>query len=96
VSSFQHKELQIVADCDSNIQLGVLTKASVDEAIEFAKTIKAVAIHPNHALLSRENVKRAQNEGFKVYTWTVNDIETINRMKSYHVDGIISDFPDRL
>lgn len=96
VSSFQHKELQIVADCDSKIQLGVLTKASVDEAIEFAKAIKAVAIHPNHALLSRENVKQTQKEGYKVYTWTVNDIETINRMKSYHVDGIISDFPDRL
>jgi glycerophosphoryl diester phosphodiesterase len=96
VSSFQHKELQIVADCDSNIQLGVLTKANVDEAIEFAKIIKAVAVHPNQALLSKENVKRAQNEGYKVYTWTVNDVKTINRMKSYHVDGIISDFPDRL
>ena len=96
VSSFQHKELQIVADCDSNIQLGVLTKASVDEAVEFAKTIKAVAIHPNHALLSKANVKRAQDEVFIVYTWTVNDLETISRMKRYQVNGIISDFPDRL
>lgn len=96
VSSFQHTELQIMAGCDSNIQLGVLTKANVYEAIEFAKRIEAIAIHPNYALLSKRNVKHAHDEGFKVITWTVNDLETINRMKSYHVDGIISDFPDRL
>jgi len=96
VSSFQHHELEDVFNTDKNIPLGVLTKANVDEAIEFAKTINAVAIHPNFALLTPENVKRAQSQGYKVNTWTVNDHETIERMKTYGVDTIISDFPDRL
>jgi glycerophosphoryl diester phosphodiesterase len=96
LSSFQHHELEDVFKIDKNIPLGVLTKASVTEAIEFAKTINAVAIHPNFALLTSENVKRAQSKGYKVYTWTVNDEETIQRMKSYKVDGIISDVPDKL
>jgi glycerophosphoryl diester phosphodiesterase len=96
VSSFQHNELKAVFEIDKKIPLGVLSKASVDEAIEFAKIINAVAIHPNYALLTSENVKRAQNKGYKVYTWTVNDEQTIKRMKSYGVDGIISDAPDLL
>ena len=76
--------------------LGVLTKASVNASIRFAKTIKAVAIHPNFALLSKNNVKEAQDEGFKVNAWTVNDYESIERIKSYGVDAIISDYPDRI
>ncbi|GGG40209.1 glycerophosphodiester phosphodiesterase [Bizionia arctica] len=96
VSSFQHRELQDVFNIDKQMPLGILTKASVAEAIEFAETVKACAIHPNFALLTSENVIRAQTKGFKVYTWTVNEEQTIERMKSYNVDGIISDFPDRL
>lgn len=96
VSSFQHHELETVFKLDKQIPLGVLTKASMDEAIEFAKTINAFAIHPNYALLTIANVKRAQQMGYKVHTWTVNDEQTILRMKRYNVDGIISDVPDKL
>ncbi|WP_242084378.1 glycerophosphodiester phosphodiesterase [Aestuariivivens sediminis] len=96
VSSFQHHELEDLFKRDKTIPLGVLTKANVVEAIEFAETIHAVAIHPNFALLTYENVKYAQALGYKVITWTVNDKETIERMINYGVDGIISDNPDQL
>lgn len=96
ISSFQRKELEAVYNFDKKMPLGVLTKASVNASIRFAKTINAVAIHPNFALLSKNNVKEAQDEGFKVNAWTVNDFESIERIKSYGVDAIISDFPDRI
>jgi glycerophosphoryl diester phosphodiesterase len=96
ISSFQHHELEDVYNINPNFRLGVLTKASVTDALEFAQTINAYAIHPNYALLSKDNVKLAQNEGYKVITWTVNDHESIKRMISYGVDAIISDNPDRL
>lgn len=96
ISSFQHQELMDVFKLNSNIPLAVLSKASVEEALELAKTIKAKAIHPNYAILTRDNVKLAQDFGYKVNTWTVNDDDTIQRMKDYGVDGIISDVPDRL
>ncbi|WP_336129537.1 glycerophosphodiester phosphodiesterase [Mesoflavibacter sp. CH_XMU1422-2] len=96
ISSFQRKELEAIYAIDNKMPLGVLTKASVNASIRFAKTVKAVAIHPNFALLSKNNVKEAQNEGFKVNAWTVNDYESIERIKSYGVDAIISDYPDRI
>ena len=66
ISSFQHHELETVYKLNNQLRLGVLTKASVLEAIEVAKTINAYAIHPNVALLTRDNVNLAQNQGYKV------------------------------
>ncbi|QDO93566.1 glycerophosphodiester phosphodiesterase [Formosa sediminum] len=96
VSSFQHQELETVFKVNKDIPLGVLTKANMVEAIVFAKTINAKAIHPGAAIVTRDNVKLAQSKGYDVNVWTVNDEETINRMKDYGVNAIISDNPDRL
>ena len=96
VSSFQKTELLEISQISPNLQLGVLTQASVTEALSFAIKIKAYSIHPNFTILSPANVVKAQQLGFKVFTWTVNEKRDILRMKDYKVDGIISDFPDRL
>jgi glycerophosphoryl diester phosphodiesterase len=37
-----------------------------------------------------------QNAGFKIYTWTVNEPEEISAMKEMGVDGIITNFPERV
>lgn len=96
VSSFQHEELKTVYNLNKNISLAVLTKASITEAMDFAKTIKAKAIHPNVSLVTAENIKGAQQNGYLVNVWTVNDNKAIKRMNDYQVNGIISDFPDKL
>lgn len=96
LSSFQQKELVKVYEIDKNIPLAVLTKANVADAITFAKTIDSKIIHPNFALLTEDNVKLSQQEGYTINTWTVNDPETIARMKRYGVNGIISDVPDKI
>jgi glycerophosphoryl diester phosphodiesterase len=96
VSSFQREELHIMSEINKNIPLGILTQASVTQAWEWAEEFSAKAIHPHYTLLTESNVKKAQQAGFKVYTWTINDIEDIERIKGYNVDGIISDFPDLL
>jgi len=96
VSSFQREELLIMHEVNKNIPLGILTQASVTQAWEWAMEFSAKAIHPHYSLLTESNVKKAQQAGLKVYTWTINDTEDIERIKSYHVDGIISDFPELL
>lgn len=96
VSSFQREELLIMSDINKNIPLGILTQASVTQAWEWAEEFSAKAIHPHYTLLTESNVKKAQQAGLKVYTWTINDVEDIERIKHYNVDGIISDFPERL
>lgn len=96
VSSFEKQELEEVYKTNKNIPLAILTTAGTKDAIKFAEAIEAKAIHPHYFLLNSENVRELQAKGFKVNTWTVNDKETITRMKQYGVDAIISDFPDRI
>jgi glycerophosphoryl diester phosphodiesterase len=96
VSSFQREELQILSELNKNIPIGILTQASVTQAWEWAEEFSAKAIHPHYSLLTESNVKKARQAGLKVYTWTINDAEDIERIKAYDVDGIISDFPELL
>jgi len=96
VSSFQHEELEAMSTINKNIHLGVLTQASVTEAWELAEKVNAKALHPHFSLLTESNVRKAQDAGFNIYTWTVNEPEDIARIKSYGIDGIISDYSERL
>ena len=96
VSSFDWKMLEEVHLLNPKIRIGVLTEESIGEALAFAKKIKAFSIHPNYVLLSIENVALVQEKGFKVYPWTVNSNEDFQKIKSFNVNGIISDFPDRI
>lgn len=96
VSSFDWNALKEVRSLNSKIPIGILTHTDLDLAMAFAKFIKAEAIHPHFHLLTKENTLQMQNEGLKVFPWTVNEIEDIQKMKSFNVNGIISDFPDRL
>ncbi len=98
VSSFNWDELELFRAIDKNTPVGVLVSKSmsVNEAIEFGKKINAQAIHPNFKLLNNKAVKKIKNNGFKIYTWTVNNEDDINFMKKLKVDGIISDYPDRI
>jgi glycerophosphoryl diester phosphodiesterase len=45
---------------------------------------------------TKEMVDGAHAAGMKVIPWTVNDIATMNRLIDIGVDGIITDYPDRL
>ena len=98
VSSFNWDELELFRSIDKNTPVGVLVSKSmsINEAIEFGKKINAQAIHPNFKLLNDKAVKKIKNNGFKIYTWTVNNEDDINFMKKLKVDGIISDYPDRI
>lgn len=96
VSSFQKNELFQMRQLDEKTPLGVLSKASVSEAIELGKLLNAEAIHPSLGIITRDSVKNSHKAGFKVNVWTVNEPNDIARMIDFGVDGIISDFPDRL
>lgn len=96
LSSFQREELQIMSKDNPDAHLGVLTQASVAQAWEWAEEFKAKAIHPHYTLLTESNVEKAKQADYKIYTWTVNEPDDIARIKALGVDGIISDYPERL
>jgi glycerophosphoryl diester phosphodiesterase len=96
ISSFDWNALQEVRFHDDILRIGVLTETNIDLALAFSKFIKAYSIHPYYHLLMKENVIQMQSKNFKVYPWTINEPEDIIFVKSLNVDGIITDFPDRI
>jgi glycerophosphoryl diester phosphodiesterase len=47
-------------------------------------------------LVSVDIVRAAHDRGLDVLTWTVNDLAAMRALVQQGVDGIISDFPERL
>jgi glycerophosphoryl diester phosphodiesterase len=50
---------------------------------------------PDMALLDKETVAIMQKKKIRVIPWTVNEVEEMKKMKSWGVDGIITDYPNR-
>ncbi|UFH35996.1 glycerophosphodiester phosphodiesterase [Flavobacterium acetivorans] len=96
VSSFDWNALQQIRFLNDEIPIGILTETNLDLALAFAKFIQAKSIHPHFHLLTKENTKRMQEKGFQVFPWTVNEQEDLKKIKSFNVNGIITDFPDRI
>lgn len=96
ISSFDWNMLEETSNLNPNIPIGVLTEEDLSKALAFAEKIKAKAIHPDFQLLNENNVLQMQDKGFLVLPWTVNSEEDIQKVKSYKVNGIISDNPDKI
>ena len=96
ISSFKWDELREIRRLNPDIQIAVLTEEDPLKALSVAKELNAVAINPNYTTLTKENTSNIQDEGFKVYTWTVNEPSEIEKMKALGVDGIITNYPERV
>ena len=96
ISSFDWNALQQVAFLNDKIPIGVLTETDLDLALAFAKFIQAKSIHPHFHLLTKENTAQIQKKGLQVFPWTINELEDIQKIKKFNVNGIITDFPNRI
>lgn len=54
------------------------------------------ALKPHRIFISKKLVEEAHKHSLKVIVWTVNDRTGIEVMKDLKVDGIISNYPDRI
>lgn len=99
VSSFIHSELVIIKALDRNFRIAILlnsTPSSAKIAVKLALGIGAEALNVPLKVCSTRLVKIARREGIKINIWTVDEHEDILWLKEIGVDGIISNFPDRI
>ena len=96
ISSFNWDELKEMRRLNPDVAMAVLTEENPLDAIPIAKELKAVAINPYFKKLDLEVANQLHDAGFKIYTWTVNEPEDIDAMKKIAVDGIITNFPERV
>ena len=96
ISSFNWDELRAMRKINKDVAIAVLTEKNPLDALSIAKALKAEAINPYFKDLTKDVVNEINDAGFKIYTWTVNEPEDINAMQQLGVDGIITNFPERI
>jgi glycerophosphoryl diester phosphodiesterase len=96
ISSFNWDELKEMRRHNPNVAIAVLTEEDPVDAIPVAKELNAVAINPYFKNLDVDKANEIREAGFKIYTWTVNEPTDIDDMKRIGVDGIITNFPERV
>ena len=67
-----------------------------DEIIQTAEAIAVDIISPHYQYVNAEFVRRCHDKCLNVLPWVANEAETIRQLLDCGVDGIISDYPDRL
>jgi len=96
ISSFDWDELRAFYQLNKEIKIAILTEDDPVDAIPIAKELNAFSINPNHILLTKLNAAKIKSENISIYPWTVNEILDINKMKKIGVDGIITDYPEKV
>jgi glycerophosphoryl diester phosphodiesterase len=96
VSSFDWAELAGVRRINPAIRLGLLADRAPARLIDAAARLKAWSINPDSKLVDSELCETAHRLGLRVYTWTVDDPDEMCRLIRAGVDGIMTNYPDRL
>lgn len=97
VSSFEIQALTKIRERSPRVSLGVLWRVPDLAALwQAARELGAASVHPHWSLVNAELVTMAHAAGLSVLVWTVNDTGMMHDLVRLGVDGIMSDFPERL
>ena len=96
VSSFDWDELLVLRSKSQKIPIGVLIDGNPLIALNFAKEVEAMSINSDYKYLNKKNVDLVNAKGYKLFPYTVNNEDEMKKLISIGVDGIITDYPDKL
>lgn len=96
VSSFHLPELYEFREAAPEIPVGVLYCGIPLEWAGTAAEIGAASVNLSAEFVDRQMVADAHARGLEVYVYTVNEPEDLALMRELGVDGVFSDYPDRV
>jgi glycerophosphoryl diester phosphodiesterase len=95
IQSFDFRTLKVVEREAPEIATAYLTSGNKSDPAQ-VHAAGARIWSPNFQDLDAEKLRAARSLGLKVIVWTVNEPADIARVLDMKVDGIISDYPDRV
>lgn len=96
VISFDPGTLLAVHKLDPSLMLGLLVESETVDPVKVAAEVGARQVCPAAALVTPQFVKNIHDESLRVAAWTVNSADEMRALMSAGVDGIMTDYPDRL
>jgi glycerophosphoryl diester phosphodiesterase len=96
VSSFDWDSLARAHQIEPALRIGVLAEEKPELMLSQAIAMDAFAVHPRFDLATAELCASAHGNGLRVYTWTVDAAEAMRALIRNGVDGIMTNYPERL
>ena len=96
VSSLNHEFLYEVRKLDKMIPIGILLEEISYSCPAIAENLGAYSVNQDICFVNDDFIIDTHNRGLKVFVYTVNNHDDIKRMKAMGVDGVFTDYPDRV
>ena len=96
VSSFDLAQLKQTKSLRPEIRLGALFEEARPDLAARAERLGAWSLHVSRRLATPELVADAHRRGLKMLVFTVNEPDEMARLHEIGVDGIFTDYPDRV
>jgi glycerophosphoryl diester phosphodiesterase len=97
VRSFDHATVRRLVDAEPRLTGGVLVAGTAPLRPARLATDVGASLHcPDYQFLTEEQVREVHAAGIRVIPWTVNEPAEWERLVAWGVDGITTDYPDRL
>lgn len=96
LSNFNHYSLVKCKEVSREIPTGILYMEGLYKVEDYCSTVGANALHPYFYCAQPEVIQNAHEKGLKVNPFTVNDEDAMNNLILAGVDGIITNYPDKL
>ena len=96
VSSFDWEYLKNIQQLHFNIRVGLLAEEKPVDLMMNAVAMRAHSINLRWDMVTSDLCKAAHERGLKVYTWTVDADARMRALIACGVDGIMTNYPERL
>jgi len=97
IQSFDITILQAMKQKDHEMRIGLLIENNDSLSINLERLGFIPDVYsPEYCLVDRTLVKQVREKKMKLMPWTVNETKEMEKLIALNVDGIITDYPDRL
>jgi len=96
ISSFNHFELKTVREINPDIIIGILLYGVPLDFDAIMQLIRPNSINISIDFISQDIVNIIHEKGLQVFVYTVNFTDEIQWMIDLNVDGVFTDYPDRV
>jgi glycerophosphoryl diester phosphodiesterase len=96
VSGFDWDALAIVRHWEPRVRVGLLGSQWPARLVGAAFEMRADAINPRSDIVTEDLCIAAHQRNLSVYTWTVDEPDEMRRLIAFGVDGIMTNYPERM
>ncbi len=96
IISFDHWVLHRLRIRNPSIATGALYGCRPADPVGLARAAGADLLMPHWTFLNGEDVRMAHDAGLSIFPWTVDEPNRIRELVGLGVDGIVSNWPDRV